>query len=493
VEALDSAFAQTYPNLRIIICDDASTDGTPEVIRKHLAETGHQDVRFVAHEQNKGLCASLNEMLELVDGDYVAFISADDTQEPDRFEVQVARMEELGSDYGICYSNMYWADQNGTLRHSLLYEHSDMPSGDIFASLLREYFLSTPSLLFRTSTLRNAGPYDENLRAEDYDMTLRVARTNGVTYVDAPLVSYRRLDGSLWDEMQNDTESLLGEIGTVLKKHRGISREYDEIISLRLVAFAKARYLAGAGPASVRSSLLEGWRFERRPSTLVYILLCTVRFPGPKLATAVERIRTRRLKMNAFSDTQNEFDSMARTSSIREAVNPRERAAIVYNRVITHIPLNPLRVWVLQRLGAQIGPDAYLFGGSEVLAPHNLVIDGQTHIGRFCQIDARGGIRIGRNAVIASHCLMITADHDPDDPGFPGRLGPIEIGDRVWIGSRVTVLKDVTIGEGAVVAAGSVVTQDVAPWTKVAGVPARPVGTRPTEQTYEITYGPSLY
>lgn len=55
------------------------------------------------------------------------------------------------------------------------------------------------------------------------------------------------------------------------------------------------------------------------------------------------------------------------------------------------------------------------------------------------------------------------------------RSSPIVIHDRVWIGFGATVLKGVTIGEGAIVAARSVVTQDVEPYTVVAGNPARAI------------------
>jgi acetyltransferase-like isoleucine patch superfamily enzyme len=166
---------------------------------------------------------------------------------------------------------------------------------------------------------------------------------------------------------------------------------------------------------------------------------------------------------------------------------------LTFNRLVTHIPFNPLRIWWLRRLGASLGQHVYLFGGSEVLNARDLTIPGNCHIGRFCQIDARGGITLGQNVVIASHCLLITADHDPDDPGFGGRLGPIDIGDRVWIGSRATILKGVRLGEGAVVAAGSVVASDVPAWTKVGGVPAKPIGTRVPDQRYVIDYGPTWY
>jgi acetyltransferase-like isoleucine patch superfamily enzyme len=148
---------------------------------------------------------------------------------------------------------------------------------------------------------------------------------------------------------------------------------------------------------------------------------------------------------------------------------------------------------MLRLLGAEIGPHTFLFGGTEVLAPRELKIAGQVHIGRYSQIDARGGIAIGRNVVIASHTLLITADHDPDDPGFSGRLGSITIGDRAWIGSRAMVLRGVRIGEGAVVSAGAVVIDDVEPWNIVAGVPARVLRKRSREQTYEIDDGPNLY
>jgi acetyltransferase-like isoleucine patch superfamily enzyme len=177
-----------------------------------------------------------------------------------------------------------------------------------------------------------------------------------------------------------------------------------------------------------------------------------------------------------------------------ESLRPsRAGAELLHNRVLTHVPWNDLRLGYLKTLGMHAGEHTYLFGSSEVIAPQNIRIAGNCHIGRYCQIDGRGGIEIGTNVVIASHSLLVTADHDPQSPDFRGRLGSITIGDRAWLGSRVTVLRNVTIGEGAVVAAGSVVHRDVAPWSIVSGVPAVVVGERSHAQTYQIDYGPRWY
>lgn len=61
----------------------------------------------------------------------------------------------------------------------------------------------------------------------------------------------------------------------------------------------------------------------------------------------------------------------------------------------------------------------------------------------------------------------------PDDPKFS-----VRIGNDVWIGDGAMILGGHVIGDGAIVAAGAVVTKDVEPYTIVAGVPARPVRKR---------------
>jgi putative colanic acid biosynthesis acetyltransferase WcaF len=129
--------------------------------------------------------------------------------------------------------------------------------------------------------------------------------------------------------------------------------------------------------------------------------------------------------------------------------------------------------------------------GTEVYAPARLELGRGTIVGRHCLLDARGGIRIGRDVNVSSYTRFMTAKHVIDDPWFDAEFDPAIVEDRVWIAMGATVLGGVTIGEGAVVAAGSVVTRDVDPFMVVGGVPARPIRERSHDLRYQLDYRPN--
>lgn len=89
-----------------------------------------------------------------------------------------------------------------------------------------------------------------------------------------------------------------------------------------------------------------------------------------------------------------------------------------------------------------------------------------------------GPVKIGENCSISQHVFIAGENriHSGSPRGLETGvvdLRPIEIGNGVWIGSGVKVLPGVHIGDGVIVGAGSVVTKDVAPYSIVAGIPAK--------------------
>jgi maltose O-acetyltransferase len=105
-----------------------------------------------------------------------------------------------------------------------------------------------------------------------------------------------------------------------------------------------------------------------------------------------------------------------------------------------------------------------------------LEICDRAFINAGCSIAATKLVRIGEDALIGPHCILIdNAYHhvDPDRRLERPESAAIVLEPNVWLGARSIVLPGVTIGEGACVAAGSVVTKDVAPRTLVGGAPAK--------------------
>lgn len=136
------------------------------------------------------------------------------------------------------------------------------------------------------------------------------------------------------------------------------------------------------------------------------------------------------------------------------------------------------RCRLLRLFGAKVGQGVSVHGGARIWMPHNLEIGESSWVGDHANIYCVAPIRIGAHAVVSEAAFLCTAEHDISDSRFELKTAAITVGDNAWIGSRSIVLPGRTIGEGAVVAAGAVVTKDVAPWTVVAGNPARVIKTR---------------
>lgn len=156
---------------------------------------------------------------------------------------------------------------------------------------------------------------------------------------------------------------------------------------------------------------------------------------------------------------------------------------------ISIIPSNHIRRFLYRGLGARIGKNAIIHFKTEIREPTKLIIGKGSIIGDNAILDARSGLKIGDNVNLSSNVSIYTLQHDHRDPYFAclqNRRMEVVIGNRVWLGSNVIVLPGVTIGEGAVCCAGCVVTKDIDSYTVVAGIPAKPVGKRPSNLRYEF-------
>lgn len=164
-------------------------------------------------------------------------------------------------------------------------------------------------------------------------------------------------------------------------------------------------------------------------------------------------------------------------------------ALMQFTVLVSHLPVRNLRHRIYRRMGMRLGSSACIHRGVEVREPRRLEIGEGSIIGFDSILDARSGIKIGRQVNVSSQVAIWTRQHDLEDPDFRTVGAPVSVGDRAWLSFRSTILPGVRVGEGAVVAAGAVVTRDVPPFTIVAGIPARVIGERPRGLVYDLAAG----
>ena len=98
-EALNSVINQTYANLDIIIVDDGSTDNTGKICDDYL----RKDMRIrVVHRVQGGLSAARNTGIDIIKGEYIAFLDSDDAYVPNTIETLVKTMKDEQADIVCC-------------------------------------------------------------------------------------------------------------------------------------------------------------------------------------------------------------------------------------------------------------------------------------------------------------------------------------------------------------------------------------------------------
>lgn len=193
-EALDSVFEHKTPETEVIFVDDASQDGSQEEFER-ISSVYNFD-QIILHKENQGNCKSFNEALALSKGDYVIDFSCDDIIKGD-LKNRIDFFDNSTSDTAVIFCNAELISENSK---SLGYHFDigldnksiqNIPTGNIFLEMLREYFVCVPTMMFRRISLLEFGGYDESLDYEDFDIKMKLGYKYCFEYQDEILVAKR--------------------------------------------------------------------------------------------------------------------------------------------------------------------------------------------------------------------------------------------------------------------------------------------------------------
>lgn len=232
-EAIKSVYHQSYSRIQLIIVDDCSQDKSVSVIKKLIK--GHPEVVFISNDKNLESCKSFNLALKAAQGDYLIDLAADDVLLPDRIAIGVEALENAGREYGVQFTDAEIISESGShlYLHSKRFPHNTIPQDDIYINLIDQYFICSPTMMFRREVLHNMNGYDETLAFEDFDFWVRSSRTYKYCYSAQALVKKRVVNNSMSQSQFTKGNKQRWSTLIVCKKIKALNKNREEDNALR--------------------------------------------------------------------------------------------------------------------------------------------------------------------------------------------------------------------------------------------------------------------
>jgi glycosyltransferase involved in cell wall biosynthesis len=199
-EQLDSIFAQTRMPDEIVVCDDQSTDGTPELLREYSARAAIP-MTIVFNEQRLGSTKNFEQAIRLCSGDIIALSDQDDVWRPHKLAVIERRFKE-NPDLGLVFSNGDLIDQDSAQVHGDIWSRFwfgrrlqgllDSPQ-DTYDLLLSRYFITGATIAFRSSFRNLCVPIPDGISTFIHDrwIAVMIGAVARVDRIDERLIAYR--------------------------------------------------------------------------------------------------------------------------------------------------------------------------------------------------------------------------------------------------------------------------------------------------------------
>lgn len=195
-QALESALNQDFHNYEIIVCDDASTDDTWNIINDVAKNySGSKSFIIKRNKVNHGLVSNVNRAFELSKGDLIVLAAGDDISHSNRLTTIYENWVENSNVNAMCSSYKMINEKNRLIGSKIIIEEVYDHSSDFFNNGLKKYRGCTGAYTMECFAL--FGPIKNNVQIEDKVLAFRGWLLGGVAFISPPLIDYRIHDKSI--------------------------------------------------------------------------------------------------------------------------------------------------------------------------------------------------------------------------------------------------------------------------------------------------------
>jgi glycosyltransferase involved in cell wall biosynthesis len=206
--SIDSILQQTYSDIEIIISDDASSDDSYEIARKLVASyQGPHRVWVRKNIQNLGVCAHLNELIQMASGELIVVAAGDDISSPNRIKTIVDYWLAHNKKPLLMASYLMDMDESGTV-----FDPIEVQDLGLWKSM-DDWMRSRPSVIgaahaWSKQLFEQFGQFPESAIFEDQVAVFRAILLGRAHTIPEPLVLYRRggVSSTLNQKNKSDAE-----------------------------------------------------------------------------------------------------------------------------------------------------------------------------------------------------------------------------------------------------------------------------------------------
>lgn len=210
LETLESAKAQTYQNIELIVSDDSSTDNTIEICRNWIEKNKErfEHTQLITVPENTGIPANCNRGIEASKGEWIKLIAGDDLLLPNAIENNISFIKKYNEKIHFLFSNVKKMNENGVAIQNNPSTDENKKTNKFFLSkpqnqykllIKGEIFIPAATGFIKKQTILDIGGFDEEIRfCEDYPMWIKATKYSYKLHrMNEITVKYRIHSGSV--------------------------------------------------------------------------------------------------------------------------------------------------------------------------------------------------------------------------------------------------------------------------------------------------------